>query len=99
MGLQRERAAAAAESALENTSGCARTEGVKAVARSGGSGRITRALVRSADGEPALLGKRTDAEERKAKADRESNQQKYKEMKSVPVEERLVARRSHIHGW
>jgi hypothetical protein len=101
MDLQRKRAAAAAENALENASGSARTEGMKAVARSGGSGRITRALVRSAEQEEtAPVGrKRTDAEEKQAKADRESNQQKYKTMKSVPLEDRLAARRSHIHGW
>lgn len=99
MALQRTRAAVAAENALENPSGSARTEGMKAVARSGGSGRITRALVRNADEDAPLLGKRTDAEEKKAKADRESNQQKYREMKAVPLQERLAARRSHIHGW
>mmetsp|Transcript_20723 Transcript_20723/g.23657 ORF Transcript_20723/g.23657 Transcript_20723/m.23657 type:complete len:800 (-) Transcript_20723:3-2402(-) len=101
MDLQRKRAAAAAESALENQSGCARTEGMKAFVKSGGSGRITRALVRNApEQEEVPTGrKRTDAEERKAKADRDSNQYKYKAMKAVPLEERLAARRSHIHGW
>lgn len=99
VALQRKRAAAAAENALENPSGSARTEGMKAMARSGGSGRITRALVRSADVEPALFTKRTDADERKAKADRESYQHKYREMKAIPLEDRLAARRSHIHGW
>jgi F/Y-rich N-terminus/SET domain/PHD-like zinc-binding domain/Bromodomain/PHD-finger/F/Y rich C-terminus len=98
MDLQRKRAAVQAEKALENSSGSARTEGIKAMTRSGGSGRITRALVRSAVGEddrPAL-GKQTDAE---AKADRESNQVKYAALKAVPLTQRLAARRSHIHGW
>jgi hypothetical protein len=100
MALQRKRAAVAAENALENSSGCARTEGMKAVTKSGGSGRITRALVRNAAQEEAPLPvNRTDAEEKKAKADRDSNQQKYKAMKAVPLEDRLAARRSHIHGW
>jgi len=98
--LQRRRAAAAAEKKLENSSGCARTEGVNAVTRSGGSDRITRALVRSADTEAAATdvpGKKVDSE--KAKADRNRNQAKYREMKAVPIEQRLCAKRSHIHGW
>lgn len=101
MDIQRTRAAVAAENALENSSGCARAEGMKAVAQSGGSGRITRALVRSAeqDDAPAAGRSGTDADEKKAKADRDSNEQKYKAMKAVPLEERLAARRSHIHGW
>jgi hypothetical protein len=101
MGLQRTRAAIAAENALENSSGCARTEGMKAVAQAGGSGRITRALVRIAEQEdaPAVGRSGTDADEKKAKADRDSNAQKYKAMKAVPLDERLAARRSHIHGW
>lgn len=111
MDLQRNRAAVAAENALENSSGCARTEGMKAVAQSGGSGRITRALVRSAEQEDVVVaavveqqqrnGTSSDktAEEKKVKADRDSNEQKYKAMKAVPLEERLAARRSHIHGW
>ena len=95
--LQRKRAAVAAERALENSTGSARTEGMQAVARSGGSGRITRILVRSAEEEVLPDLKRTDPD--KVKADRLSNQKKYREMKSVPLEQRLVARRSHIHGW
>lgn len=100
--LQRKRAAVAAEKILENTSGCARTEGVTAVARSGGSDRITRALVRNADTEIAVNevpvgGKKQDTE--KAKADRSKMQAQYREMKSVPIEQRLIAKRSHIHGW
>mmetsp|Transcript_22340 Transcript_22340/g.32995 ORF Transcript_22340/g.32995 Transcript_22340/m.32995 type:complete len:527 (+) Transcript_22340:4038-5618(+) len=101
MDLQRKRIAAAAENELENTSGSARTEGIKAIVKAGGSGRITRALVRNApeQDEAPRDRKRTDAEERKAKADRDSLQQKYFLMKSVPLVERLAARRSHIHGW
>lgn len=99
--LQRRRAAAKAELALENSSGCARTEGIKAVARSGGSGRITRALVRRAEEDVAeaasssagVLTKKGD------KPDRSVNQVKYRKMKAVPLEQRLVAKRSHIHGW
>lgn len=97
MAFQRKRAADAAEKALENSTGCARTEGMQAVARSGGSGRITRILVRSAEEEVLPDLKKTDPD--KLKADKESNQNKYREMKSVPLEHRLAARRSHIHGW
>jgi histone-lysine N-methyltransferase SETD1 len=101
MDLQRKRAAVKAEQAMENSSGCARTEGIKAVARSGGSGRITRALVRSAaedDGVDASSHSNRKSED-KLKADRNLLQVKYRRMKSVPIEQRLVARRSHIHGW
>ena len=84
--------------ALENSSGCARTEEIKAFARSAGSGRITRALVRSAEEVP------TDTSSGSAViniSDKNKGiyQAKYKKMKSVPIEQRLVARRSHIHGW
>jgi histone-lysine N-methyltransferase SETD1 len=103
--LQRRRAAAAAEKALENSSGCARTEGMTAVTASGGSDRITRALVKNADNDTQNgdnngngNGKKgVDAE--KAKADRSRTQAKYREMKAVAIEQRLVAKRSHIHGW
>ena len=54
--LQRKRAATKAEQALQNSTGCARTEGIKAVVKSGGSGRITRALVRSAEDAKAYVG-------------------------------------------
>lgn len=99
--LQRRRAAAAAEKKLENSSGCARTEGVTAVARSGGSDRITRALVRSAaiDNASNEASGKNKVDSEKAKADRNRNQVKYREMKGVPIEHRLVAKRSHIHGW
>eukprot|EP00562_Extubocellulus_spinifer_P012734 CAMPEP_0178547080 /NCGR_PEP_ID=MMETSP0697-20121206/4490_1 /TAXON_ID=265572 /ORGANISM="Extubocellulus spinifer, Strain CCMP396" /LENGTH=1996 /DNA_ID=CAMNT_0020179701 /DNA_START=128 /DNA_END=6118 /DNA_ORIENTATION=- len=100
--LMRKRAAMAAEKALENPSGSARTEGMTAVDKSGGSGRITRALVRRAD-EEVQGGGRTSS----GKGGRDLNdakvetaiQAKYREMKSVPLEDRLVAKRSHIHGW
>lgn len=99
--LQRKRAAVAAEKKLENSSGCARTEGMTAFARSGGSDRITRALVRKADadtgGSELSGGKKQDTE--KAKADRSRTALKYRQMKAVPIEQRLVAKRSHIHGW
>jgi len=99
--LQRKRAAVAAEQKLENSSGCARTEGITAVTRSGGSDRITRALVRNADndGNEADVrgGKKQDSE--KAKADRSRVALKYRQMKAIPIEQRLVAKRSHIHGW
>ena len=100
VGLQRKRAAVAAERALENSSGCARTEGMTAVSRSGGSGRITRALVRKADSENAggdTSGKKLDPE--KVKADKNANQAKYRAMRALPIDQRLVAKRSHIHGW
>lgn len=99
----RKRAALAAEKALENRSGSARTEGMTAVDKSGGSGRITRALVRRADdggesgGRSASSGKGgRDLNESKVET---AIQEKYREMKSVPLEDRLVAKRSHIHGW
>jgi len=101
MELQRKRAAVAAEQKLENSSGCARTEGITAVARSGGSDRITRALVRNVDADnnagDALGGRKQDSE--KAKADRSRIALKYRQMKAIPIEKRLVAKRSHIHGW
>lgn len=95
----RKRAAAAAEKALENPSGSARTEGMTAVAKSGGSGRITRALVRRADdgGAGGAAGKGgRDVKEAKVET---AIQEKYRELKAVPLEDRLVAKRSHIHGW
>jgi histone-lysine N-methyltransferase SETD1 len=97
--LQRKRAAVAAEKKLENLSGCARTEGMTAVARSGGSDRITRLLVKNAEdyGGNDLPGKKQDTE--KVKADKSRMQAKYRELKSVPMEQRLAAKRSHIHGW
>lgn len=101
--LIRKRAAIKAERALENSSGCARTEGIRAVARSGGSGRITRALVRSAEEETlseSVSGAAiTKKGEEKAKVDRNLTQVKYRRMKAVPIEQRLAVRRSHIHGW
>ena len=101
--LARRRAVAAAEKALENSSGSARTEGMTAVAKSGGSGRITRALVRRAD-EGGDGGGAGGAKDRGGRDPKEAKietavQEKYKEMKSVPLEDRLVAKRSHIHGW
>jgi [histone H3]-lysine4 N-trimethyltransferase SETD1 len=102
LDLQRKRAANKAEREQENASGCARTEGIRAVARSGGSGRITRALVRSAEEETgneigaAFSTKKGDD---RSKADGNLVQSKYHQMKSIPIDQRLVARRSHIHGW
>jgi hypothetical protein len=86
--MQRKRALVTAEESLQNQSGCARAEGMNAFHKSGGSGRITRALVRRADEETtkpeflsvpgavglSLLPKVT-----------------------APFEEKLVARLSHIH--
>lgn len=100
LDLQRKRVAAKAEQALESASGCARTEGINAVTTSGGSGRITRALVRSAEEETFdATSVITKKGEDKAIADRNLVQTKYYRMKSIPIEQRLVARRSHIHGW
>ena len=63
MELQRKRAAVKAEQALENSSGSARSEGMKAMARSGGSGRITRALVRSVrEDDRPVPGKQSDVD-------------------------------------
>lgn len=96
--IQRKRAAAKAEQAAYSSTGCARTEGIKAVVRSGGSGRITRALVRSAEDDTSTaVAKKGD--EKVVAADRSLVQAKYRKMKSIPIENRLVARRSHIHGW
>mmetsp|Transcript_23617 Transcript_23617/g.55570 ORF Transcript_23617/g.55570 Transcript_23617/m.55570 type:complete len:1975 (-) Transcript_23617:135-6059(-) len=106
MDLQRRRAALAAEKKLENASGCARTEGMSAVTRSGGSDRITRALVRSAENEEnndagtlsvSGGGRKRDIE--KVKADRSKIQRMYRGMKAIPIEQRLCPKRSHIHGW
>jgi hypothetical protein len=97
--LQRKRAAANAELALENSSGCARTEGSSAILKSGGSGRITRALVRRADEDTETDPTSTNGDEAKARVDRNLINVKYKRMKAIPIEQRLVARRSHIHGW
>jgi SET domain len=96
--LQRKRVAIHAEMSLENATGCARTEGIQAVVSSGGSGRITRALVRSAE-EVGVAQPTSRKGEDKAKSDRSLMQAKYKAMKATPIEHRLVARRSHIHGW
>jgi [histone H3]-lysine4 N-trimethyltransferase SETD1 len=102
LDLQRKRAASKAERELENISGCARTEGIGAVARSSGSGRITRALVRSAEeatcNEVDTVTNKKTVDER-SKVDGNLIQSKYHQMKSIPIDQRLVARRSHIHGW
>jgi len=102
--LQRKRARIAAEHALQNTSGSARTEGMRAVARSTGSGRITRALVRNTGEEKTFIPKKSSLSSRTRKAIDDSNndssyQAMYQEMKSVPLKERMSAMRSHIHGW
>lgn len=97
--LQRKRAAEKAEEALENSTGCARTEGIKAVVKSGGSGRITRALVRIVEDDTATETISRKGEVFKSDRDRNLVQLKYRQMKAVPIDQRLVARRSHIHGW
>ncbi len=103
--LQRKRAAIKAEEALENTSGCARTEGTKAVDKSTSSDRITRALVRNVEedeNQPPLTRSGDNAKSSlndSSKKSFESNQAKYMEMKKYPMEQRLAAKRSHIHGW
>ena len=102
--LQRRRVAIAAEKALNNLSGCARTEGNTAIQRSGGSGRITRALVRRVDEdipntEKGKVVSRVRNLNSEGKHEFESNQAKYKEMKDIPLDQRLEAKRSHIHGW
>lgn len=102
--FQRKRAGIAAEHALQNVSGSARTEGKGAVARSTGSGRITRALVRNVDEEIQINTVNESSSARTRKAIDDSNndssyQEMYREMKSVPLRERLAAMRSHIHGW
>ncbi len=112
--LQRKRALLKAEKDLENATGCARTEGIGAINKSKGSGRITRALVRSdkdnsspsrsralAKGAASSSEGGRDPRARNDATSREfeSTQAKYREMKSVPMEQRLAAKRSHIHGW
>ena len=102
MDLQRKRAAVLAERALENTSGCARTEGLSAVDKSSGSGRITRALVKQAkeDSTAPNLSKLTDGvsggKDRisEAKQELESNQAKYDEMYFLVLLETFWERRS-----
>ncbi len=98
--LQRKRAAKKAENSLSNSTGCARTEGFGAVRKSGGSGRITRALVRktgAATEDNYRQSKKTDLD--KQDLDSITYQEKYKDLKSIPMDERLIAKRSHIHGW
>ena len=91
--LQRRRAARKSELSLVNSTGCARTEGFKPVDT---TGRITRALVRSAE----ELGSEATSESTLTKlSDRNVYQMKYRAMKAVPLDQRLVARRSHIHGY
>ena len=102
MDLQRKRAGAKAEKALENVTGCARTEGD--IDKSKGSGRITRALVRKSDDQAPpsptkARSKGASVSKGTNETNFESTQAKYREMKSVPMEVRLAARRSHIHGW
>ena len=102
MDLQRKGAAAKAEKALENVTGCARTDGD--IDKSKGSGRITRALVHKSDDQapPSLTKARSKgASVSKGTNDTnfESTQAKCREMKSVPMEVCLAARHSHIHGW
>lgn len=98
--IQRIRAAQAAERVLDNITGCARTEGLNAVRKSGGSGRITRALVKNADiQDENLLKTSRKPDEEKLETESSSFQTKYKEIKSIPMSERLIAKRSHIHGW
>ena len=43
------------------------------------------------------VGKKRDLE--KVKADRSKIQRMYRGMKSIPIEQRLAPKRSHIHGW
>lgn len=97
--LQRKRAAAKAERALENISGCARTEGIQAVKTSGGSGRITRALVRQADEDAETSSSTNVGDETKSRVDKNRINASYRLMKAVPIEQRLAVLRSHIHGW
>lgn len=112
MDLQRKRAADLAEKALQNFNECARTE-VNAVEKSTGSGRITRALVRNTGDIPPRSGysqvvsrstnnsgsSRTRRVLDETSGKNDSHQAMYREMKSVPIEDRLEAMRSHIHGW
>lgn len=85
---------------MDNVSGCARTEGFSAVRKSGGSGRITRALVKNSDAYKDIQSKLSrKREEEKIELESSSFQTKYKELKSIPMDERLIAKRSHIHGW
>ena len=98
--LQRLRVAKAAEKALQNASGCARTEGFLAVRKSGGSGRITRALVKKADTNGDTISKISRKnEDDRLDLDNFSFQSKYKDLKSIPMEDSLIVKRSHIHGW
>eukprot|EP00559_Dactyliosolen_fragilissimus_P007356 CAMPEP_0184871294 /NCGR_PEP_ID=MMETSP0580-20130426/40634_1 /TAXON_ID=1118495 /ORGANISM="Dactyliosolen fragilissimus" /LENGTH=354 /DNA_ID=CAMNT_0027373937 /DNA_START=1661 /DNA_END=2725 /DNA_ORIENTATION=+ len=103
MDLQRKRAAALSEKELQNISGCARTEGMGAVDKSVGSGRITRALVKRAPDDFYKANVKNETSEQKygleTKSEIDTNQKKYEEMKSIPFNRRLSAKRSHIHGW
>ena len=97
IAVQRKRALVTAEKSLQNPAGCARAEGMSAVHKSIGSGRITRALVRIADADTAVpeissgsttVGLPTD-----------DYNKKYQDLKAVPFDQKLIAKRSHIHGW
>jgi hypothetical protein len=96
--IQRKRALVTAEKSLQNSSGCARAEGMNAVHKSVGSGRITRALVRRAEDDTTIPESSSGAFGVTAPPNDDYNK-KYQELKAVPFEEKLVAKRSHIHGW
>jgi histone-lysine N-methyltransferase SETD1 len=98
INIQRKRAVITAEKSLQNLTGCARAEGMSAFHKSVGSGRITRALVRRADDETMFLSQ-SNGSNSNLSAPSDDYNKKYQEMKSVPFDQKLIAKRSHIHGW
>ena len=72
-----------------------------------GSGRITLALVRHADEEltctvveeGSITSKTKNQQQHGIKKDHDTIQSMFYEMKSIPLDKRLAAMRSHIHGW
>ena len=112
--VQRRRAAEAALKDLVSTSGCARIDGLDAIEKSTGAGRITRALVESsktseADAMPAPAKRAVSSQSTQKRGNKrmknggegqgENHETAYRLLKSLPTEQRLQPLRSHIHGW
>lgn len=66
---------------------------MRAIHQTGGRGRITRALIRSVEDSAG------DEMEELVVAQKEGIQIAYRRFKEVPLSKRLIAKRSHIHGW
>ena len=71
-----------------------------------GIGRITLALVRHADEEltcavadEGSTPSKVKNQQHSVKRDQDTLQSMFHELKSIPIDKRLAAIRSHIHGW